>query len=49
MSCPVDETAHHKGFFIIEAPDQETIKKFFGPMEVEVREVKPFSEIARML
>ncbi len=49
MSCPVDETAYHKGFFIIEAPDEETIKTFFGPMKVEVREVKPFSEIAKML
>ncbi|MDD1774339.1 MAG: hypothetical protein LUQ24_02270 [Methanobacterium sp.] len=49
MSCPVDETAHHKGFFIIESPDAETIKTFFGPMKVEVREVKPFSEIAKTL
>ena len=49
MSCPVDETAIHKGFFIIETSDEETIKSFFGPMEVEVREVKPFSEIAKML
>jgi hypothetical protein len=49
MSCPVEETAHHKGFFIIEATDAETIKTFFGPMKVEVREVKPFSEIAKTL
>jgi len=49
MSCPVNESAHHKGYFIIEAPDEETITKFFGPMKVEVREVKPFSEIAKTL
>jgi hypothetical protein len=49
MSCPNDEGAFHKGFFIIEAPDKETIKKFFGPMAVEIREVKPFSEIAKTL
>ena len=49
MSCPNDEGAIHKGFFIIEAPDEGTIKKFFGPMAVEVREVKPFSEIAETL
>ncbi|OPY25078.1 MAG: hypothetical protein A4E26_00004 [Methanobacterium sp. PtaU1.Bin097] len=49
MSCPADETSHHKGFFIIEAPDEKTVKGFFGPMKVEVREVKPFSEIAKML
>lgn len=49
MSCPADETSHHKGFFIIEAPDEKTVKGFFGPMKVEVREVKPISEIAKML
>jgi hypothetical protein len=49
MSCPNDEGAYHKGYFIIEAPDEETIIKFFGPMKVEVREVKPFSEIAKTL
>ena len=49
MSCPNDKGAIHKGYFIIEAPDEETIKNFFGPMKVEVREVKPFSEIAKTL
>jgi hypothetical protein len=49
MSCPIDEGAYHKGYFIIEAPDEETIKNFFGPMKVETREVKPFSEIAKTL
>ena len=49
MSCPNDEGATHKGYFIIEAPDEETIKNFFGDMKVEVREVKPFSEIAKTL
>ena len=49
MSCPVDEGAYHRGSFIIEAPDEETIKNFFGPMKVEIREVKPFSEIAKTL
>lgn len=48
MSCPVDESSVHKGYFIIEAPDKETIIKFFGPMKLlELREVKPFSEIAK--
>ncbi len=49
MSCPVDEGAYHKGYFIIEAPDERIIKDFFGPMKVEIREVKPFSEIAKTL
>ncbi|AEG18128.1 hypothetical protein [Methanobacterium paludis] len=50
MSCPNDEGAIHKGYFIIESPDKETIIKFFGTMELlELREVKPFSEIAKTL
>jgi hypothetical protein len=49
MSCPNDEGAQHKGYFIIEAPNEESIQKFFGPMKVEIREVKPFSEIAKTL
>ncbi|MGV8144087.1 MAG: hypothetical protein ACP5OJ_05660 [Methanothermobacter sp.] len=49
MSCPDDEGVYHKGYFIIEAPDEETIKEFFGPMKVDIREVKPFSEIAKTL
>ena len=49
MSCPNDDGAMHKGYFIIESPDEVSIEKFFGPMEVKVREVKPFSEIAKTL
>ena len=49
ISCPADEGAYHKGYFIIKATDEETIKEFFGPMKVEIREVKPFSEIAKTL
>ena len=49
MNCPIDEGAYHKGYFIIEAPDKESINNFFGPMKVEIREVKPFSEIAKKL
>ncbi|MFY9638295.1 MAG: hypothetical protein WAK14_05790 [Methanobacterium sp.] len=50
MSCPVEDRSYHKGYFIIEAPDKETIINFFGPMKLlELREVKPFSEIAKTL
>jgi hypothetical protein len=49
MSCLNDEGAMHKGYFIIEAPDEESTTGFFGQMEVKVREVKPFSEIAKTL
>jgi hypothetical protein len=49
MSCPIDTAADHKGFFTIEAENSDAITKFFGPMTVEVRPVKPLSEIAKTL
>jgi hypothetical protein len=49
MSCPVDTAADHKGFFTLEAENPTVITKFFGPMTVEVRPVKPLSEIAKTL
>jgi hypothetical protein len=49
MSCPQDTAADHKGFFTIEAQNPESITKFFGPMTVEIRSVKPLSEIAKTL
>ncbi|MCW4028024.1 MAG: hypothetical protein NWE92_00040 [Candidatus Bathyarchaeota archaeon] len=49
MSCPQDTGADHKGFFTIEAPNPEAIKNFFGPMTVEIRPVKPLSEVAKTL
>ena len=49
MSCPQDTAADHKGFFTINAESPEAIKKFFGPMAVEVRPVKPLSEVAKTL
>ncbi len=50
MSCPNEERSYHKGYFLIESPDKETIINFFGPMKLlELREVTPFSEIAKTL
>ncbi len=49
MSCPVDSSADHKGFFIVDSKDAQTVTKFFGPMTVDVREVKPLSEVAKTL
>jgi hypothetical protein len=49
MSCPQDTAADHKGFFTMEAESPEAIKKFFGPMAVDVRPVKPLSEVAKTL
>jgi hypothetical protein len=49
MSCPQDPAMDHKGFFTIDAPNQEAITKFFGAMKVEIRPVKPLSELAKNL
>jgi hypothetical protein len=49
MSCPQDTAADHKGFFTIDVESPEAIKKFFGPMTVDVRPVKPLSEVAKTL
>ncbi len=48
-SCPSDKSVDHKAFFVLEAKDEEAVKSFFGPMTVEIREVKPFSEIVKTL
>ena len=49
MSCPKDTAADHKGFFTIDAAEDEKIAKFFGPMKVEIRPVQPLSEVAKKL
>jgi hypothetical protein len=49
MSCPQDTGVDHKGFFTIDAQNPEAITKFFGPMAVDVRPVKPLSEVAKTL
>jgi len=49
MSCPADTSVDHKGFFTIDAADDEKIAKFFGPMKVEIRPVQPLSEVAKKL
>jgi len=49
MSCPQDTSADHKGFFTVNTTDEIAVKKFFGAMQVDVRPVKPLSEIAKSL
>ena len=49
MSCPQDTQVDHKGFFTTEAENPESVKRFFGQMAVDVRPVKPLSEVAKML
>jgi hypothetical protein len=48
VSCPKEQSMHH-GYFIVDAESADAVKNFFGPMEVEVREVVPFSEVAKNL
>jgi hypothetical protein len=49
VSCHKEEHSIHKGFFIVNAKSAENVKNFFGPMEVEVKEVLPFSEVAKSI
>ena len=49
MSCPADKSIDHKGFFTIDAADENKINNFFGAMKVEIRPVQPLSEIAKKL
>ena len=49
MSCPISGPPDHKGYFIVEAKDATTVTRFFGPMTVEVREVKPWSEVSKTI
>jgi hypothetical protein len=49
MSCPIDTATDHRGFFTIASENPDAITKFFCPMRVEVRPVKPLSEIAMTL
>ena len=49
MSCPQDPAVDHKGFFTLDAENPDAVKKFFGQMAVEVRPVKPLSEVAKLL
>ena len=49
MSCPADTSVDHKGFFTLDAETPEAVRRFFGQMAVNVRPVKPLSEVAKML
>ena len=49
LSCPQDTGEDHKGYFTIDAQNPESIKKFFGSMKVDIRPVKPLSEVAKTL
>jgi hypothetical protein len=49
MSCPADKSVDHKGFFTIDAADENKITNFFGAMKVQIRPVQPLSEIAKKL
>jgi hypothetical protein len=47
VSCPKDGSMEHKGFFIVEGSSAQAVVSFFGSMKVELREVVPFSELAK--
>ena len=43
VSCPKEEHSTHEGIFIISAESEGEVKKFFGPMDVEIKEVVQFN------
>jgi hypothetical protein len=49
VSCPKDKSIDHKGYFIIDADSALTVSRFFGQMAVDVRQVVPFSEVAKTM
>ncbi len=49
MSCPADKSVDHKGFFTVDAPDENKIASYFGSMKVEIRPVQTLSEVAKKL
>ena len=49
ISCPKEEHSTHEGIFIISAENEGDAKNFFGSLDVEVKEVVPFNEVAKTL
>lgn len=45
LSCPKDESSTHKGFFRVSSRSKENVKKFFGKLKVDIKEVVPFSKV----
>lgn len=49
VSCPMAAGAEHKGYFIMDANNEATVRKLFGTMTVDVRQVSPYSEVAKTM
>ncbi len=49
LSCTSEAGPDHHGYFTVEAENADSVKKFFGPMAVDMKPVQPFNEIAKML
>jgi hypothetical protein len=46
VSCPKEQSMHH-GYFIVNTESEGNVKSFFEPITVDVREIVPFSEVAK--
>jgi hypothetical protein len=44
ISCPKATGEDHKAFFVAEANNADSVRKFFLPLIVDVRQVTPFNE-----
>jgi len=49
VSCPKGTGEDHRNFFIVQADDAATVRKFFGSMSVDLRNVTPFNDILKTL
>lgn len=47
ISCPKEKHSTHEGVFIINAESEADVKKLFGTMDVEIKEVVPFKDIVK--
>lgn len=43
ISCPNEKHSTHKVYYVVNTDKVENIKKFFNPLEVEIKEVVPFN------
>ena len=43
ISCPKEKHSTHKCYYVVNTAKVENIKKFFDPVEVEIKEVAPFN------
>ena len=49
ISCPKNTGEEHRNIFIIQADDAASVRKFFAPMSVDLRNATPLSDVLKTL